>query len=691
MNGAAARIRPEIQSLRAIAVAVVVTYHFWPRLLPGGFIGVDVFFVISGYLITAQLLREIDRTGWISMSGFWARRARRILPPALFVLLFCAVATIVFVPLNYWQQFFAEVRASTTYEQNWHLAAAAVNYFSANDPPSPVQHFWSLSAEEQFYIVWPLVILLAAGAARVARLRATKRTIAVVLGGLTLASLAYGVYWTGADPAAAYFVTPTRAWEFGVGGLLALFLGNLDSPRRSAAALTWVGLAAIAIAAATFSDSTAFPGVAAMLPVAGALLVIHAGGREARLSPAPLLRLKPFQFLGDISYSVYLWHLPLLVLAPFVLHSRIDSEGRLVIAMFTIIAAWLTKLAIEDPVRRGPLLTTRRARWTFTAAATGTAVVFAVSAWGTSYVHAQIRADDRVADRVVASAPRCFGAAARDPEHPCENPNLRLSVVPTPVAAHDRPNAPCKITSTKPFTICEFGVPRRKARATIALVGDSHASHWRAALAVVARDNRWHGLSITRSGCPFSTTVRKLRNPLEGECIQWNRTLPKWFAAHPRVSTIFVVQDTGAKWVVPHGQNPFQAQVAGFTRAWHGLPRSVRHVVVIRDTPKDRLTTAACVERAMAARREAGQACKVPRREAIDRDAQALAAQRFGSPRVATVDLTRFFCDRRWCYPVIGGALVHKDDHHMTVVFATTLGPYLERALQRVLPGQMPA
>src|SRR3954454_21063792 len=190
MNSVATRVRPEIQSLRALAVGVVVVYHFWPRLLPGGFVGVDVFFVISGFLITAQLLREVDTTGRVSMSRFWARRARRILPAALFVLLFCAVATVVFVPLNYWQQFFGDLRASTTYGQNWHLAAAAVNYFSADNPPSPVQHFWSLSAEEQFYIVWPLLILCTAV---VTRMHATRRSITVVITALTGASLAYGI------------------------------------------------------------------------------------------------------------------------------------------------------------------------------------------------------------------------------------------------------------------------------------------------------------------------------------------------------------------------------------------------------------------------------------------------------------------------------------------------------------------
>jgi peptidoglycan/LPS O-acetylase OafA/YrhL len=683
MNVVANQTRPEIQALRALAVGLVVVYHFWPRLLPGGFVGVDVFFVISGFLITSQLLREVDRTGSISMSGFWARRARRILPPALFVLLFCAVATVLFVPLNYWQQFFSELRASTTYGQNWHLAAAAVNYFSADNPPSPVEHFWSLSAEEQFYLVWPVLILAAAA---LTRMQATRRSITIAISALTVISLAYGIYWTAADPAAAYFVTPTRAWEFGAGGILALCAGRGSARAGVATLVSWAGIAAIAIAAAGYSDSTAFPGLAALLPVLGAVAVIQAGVPQSRLSPARLLRVRPVQFAGDISYSIYLWHLPFLVLAPFVLHADVSPEGRLVIAMLTVLAAWLTKHVIEDPVRRGPFLTARRARWTFSAAAIGTALTVGVSFWGTSYVQAQIADDTKADDTFVAQHHDCFGAAARDPERPCANAELRLKVVPTPVSARNRPNAPCTITTTKPFVVCEFGVPRKRATATVALVGDSHASHWRAALAVVARAQGWHGVSITRSGCPFSRTLKKLRNPLQGQCVQWNRALPRWFRRHPSVKTVFVVQDSGSTWVVPRGQNPFEAQVDGFEAAWRRLPRSVRHIVVIRDTPKDKMTTAGCVERAMEQKRAAGPACKVPRSAAIDADAEAVAARRLRG-RVASVDLNRFFCDSRWCYPVVGGVLVHKDDHHMTVVFATTLGPFLERVLGRAVPG----
>jgi peptidoglycan/LPS O-acetylase OafA/YrhL len=678
------KLRPEVQALRALAVSLVVVYHYWPAALPGGFVGVDVFFAISGFLITSQLLKEVDRTGSVSMPSFWARRARRILPPALFVLLFCAVGTIVFVPLNYWQQFFAEMRASTTYGQNWHLASSAVNYFAQGQGPSPVEHYWSLSAEEQFYLVWPVLILVAVKIAGIGRVRIPRRPLAVVLPLLTLVSLGYGIWCTDADPAKAYFMTPTRAWEFGAGGLLAL-LPAATRNARLRSLVSWLGLGAIGIAAASYSDLTPFPGEAALLPVLGAVAVMWAGAPESRIAPTPVLARRPVQFLGDISYAVYLWHWPLFILAPFALGAAIHTDTKVVLVMLTILAAWLTKLGIEDPVRSGPLLVRRRARWTFGAAAAGTGMVLAVTFWGAQHVQAQIHKDERASEVLLASRPSCFGAAARDPRHPCSNPKLKFAVVPTPIAAANRPNSPCRFVQTRPFHVCAFGVPRAKATGTVALVGDSHASHWRAALEVVARKHGWYGLSITRSGCPFSRTVKVLRVPLFAQCIQWNHQLPHWFAQHPQVSTVFVVQESGQKWVVPRGQSEYGAEVSGFQKAWRSLPQSVKHVIVIHDTPKDRDSTAACVERAIGRHQRAGLACKVPRGLALDPDAEATAAAHAHMPRVQIVDLNRFFCDRRWCYPVIGGALVHKDQHHMTVVWATTLGPYLEHDVDRLI------
>ncbi len=673
-------VRPEIQALRAVAVLTVVIYHAWPAAMPGGFVGVDVFFAISGFLITAHLLREVDAHGRPSMLRFWARRARRLLPAALLTLLVCAVATLLLVPSIYWEQFLTEIGASTTYLQNWQLAADAVDYLSADNRPSPVQHFWSLSAEEQFYVVWPLLIVLGAWIGRHRRW-----AIAILLLAVTGLSLAYSITQTAADPAAAYFTTPTRAWEFGAGGLLALLGARGRLPRAAASLLSWAGLLAIALAAGLYSAGTPFPGSAALLPVLGALAVIHAGLPVTRWAPSGFLCLRPAQFLGDISYAVYLWHWPLLVFAPFVVAQPDLTETRVVVLALTVLLAWLTKVLVEDPIRHSTRLRAQP-RMTFAWGAAASAMIVAVLAVGTTHVQAQIHDAERESQRVAAQQPGCFGAAARDTLHPCENRALRRRVVPAPVAAQAEENAPCpNFHRDQGVSVCEFGAPREQAGQTIALVGDSHASHWRAPLDAVARERGWHGLSITRSSCPYSTATKLTPEPIRSQCTSWVKALPGYFRRHPEIDTIFVAGITGGQVRVPKGRTKREAKVDGYRDAWRRLPASVKHIVVIRDTPKIFRSTVECVDREIADGGRAGAACAVPRRQSLLPDPQAIAALGEHSPRLQVVDLTRVLCTPRQCFPVIGGALVYKDLHHFTLVFAETLAPLLGRAVRRAV------
>ncbi len=679
-------LRPEIQALRAVAVMVVVVHHLWPSALPGGFVGVDVFFAISGLLITSLLLREIDRTGTISLRSFWARRARRILPAALVTLLAAAVATMLVVPVSRWQQVFSEITASALYVQNWQLSEAAVDYFASQNAPSPVQHFWSLSVEEQFYVVWPLLLLLALALTRGRARHARRAALGVAMAALTAASLAVGLHLTAADPEAAYFVTPTRAWEFGLGGLHAQLPQRERSPPALRALLSWAGLVAIAVAVATYDGATPFPGLAALLPVLGACAVMRAGAPAHPLAPTALLRLRPVQALGDLSYSIYLWHWPLIVLAPFALGHEAHTETLVAILMLTILIAWLSHHLVEEPVRAGRLLARRPARVTFLTAAAATALVLAVSAQGANRAEARLAADLRLATAQLAEDPRCFGAASRDPEQRCVNPRLRLRVTPTPAVARDLDNAPCTIIEKGPrLNVCEFGVARGRATETIALLGDSHASHWRAAVEVVARSKRWRGLSMTHTSCPFSTAPRNIPEPARSNCETYRRSVFRWFARHPEVSTVFVSALSGGQGIVTRsGQDAFEGTVRGYLGAWKRLPATVKRIVVIRDNPKAGRNADACVERAMDRKRPAGRECAVARSSVLDRDAQVTAAKRLRADRAHPVDLTRFFCDADRCLPVVGGALVLKDSTHLTAVFARTLGPYLGRAVDRL-------
>ncbi len=649
-------LRPEIQALRAVAVAVVVVCHFWPGVLPGGFVGVDVFFVISGFLISSQLLREAGATGRVRLAAFWARRARRILPAALLVLALCAAATLTLVPAVDRPGFLAQVRASAFYVENWQLAHDAVDYFAASDAISPVQHYWSLSVEEQFYLVWPVLILAAAAVHR--------RAIGPALALVTAASLVWSLHDTAANPAAAYFVTPTRAWEFGLGGLLALL-----APRRGPAALAWAGLAAIAFAAVAFSGQTAFPGYAALLPVLGAAAVIAAG------APIRLLAVRPVQWLGDVSYGVYLWHWPLLILAPYVL-----AVPRAALLALTLLLAHVSKRWVEDPVRRGRPLLARPPRWTLVPAAAAMALVIGATAAGTWQTNHDVAVAQRASQVVLSHRPRCFGAAARAPGRPCVNRALRLQVIPTPAEARLRGNLACGLDQFDgKLHLCGFGVKPARAKETIALVGDSHASHWRAALDVVARRRGWAGISLAHAACPLSTTIYAALPAFHSaDCLAWNLQVREWLKAHPDIHTLVVSAIAGG---------PTYAKVdaeAGYLAAWRDLPRSITTLVVIRDTPKARLSTDDCVSRAMSGDRPAGIACRLPRAGSLPPDPEVAAAQRLTGRGVRVIDMTRFICDARWCYPVVGGALVYKDDNHLTEVYARTLGPYLDRAMRGV-------
>jgi peptidoglycan/LPS O-acetylase OafA/YrhL len=661
------RIRQEIQALRAVAVAVVVGWHLWPDAVPGGFVGVDVFFVISGFLITSLLLREVEREGRVSLRTFWARRARRILPAALTVVAACVAGTAAFVPVTEWSHFFGDFRASTLYVQNWHLAARAVDYFAADDGPSPVQHFWSLAVEEQFYLVWPVAVGLVAA-------RSRRRALPALLGAITVASLAYGIVHTATHPAAAYFATTTRAWELGAGALLALVPVSVSA--RPRVWLTLAGLVAIALAVILYDNATPFPGVAALLPVAGALAVI-AGGRSSRA-----LGLAPVQRLGDLSYAIYLWHWPLIVFAPYALGHGLDDGTRIAIVGLTLLLAVASKVAVEDPIRRGRALATRRTGYTFAGAAAASLVVLAMTNLGTDHVQAKIRADAAQTAQVLEHKPPCFGAAARDPRRTCKNPTLSREVVPTPVQAPKMDNSPCRMVESRGrMRVCAFGADAAPGVRTVALIGDSHASHWRAALDVVVRRKGWRGLSVTHSGCPFSAATAVIAEPGKTECVEWKRDVRAWLARHPEVDTVFFGEHSGGTVVVPHGSTEWRAQVNGYTNAWRALPATIKHVLVFRDNPKMRATTLGCVERALEKHHDAGRSCAQPRGRALEHDPAASAAAHIHRRGVRTIDLTRLLCDRRLCFPVIGGALVYKDIHHLTAVFSGTLGPYVTRSV----------
>ena len=281
-----------------------------------------------------------------------------------------------------------------------------------------------------------------------------------------------------------------------------------------------------------------------------------------------------------------------------------------------------------------------------------------------------------------ASTPAaCFGAAARDPSAPCDNPALRYSATPAPSWAPLELNSPCHpISTTHVPRVCWFAHRRRDSSATVALLGDSHASSWRSAVAVVARSQRWHALTIRRSSCPFNEARRNSPPRESDSCSQWVRATIGWFGKHPEIHTVLVTGSAYSGVVAPQGEDSYSVAVDGYRAALAALPSTVERVIVLRDTPRASVDTLDCVARAMKAHKPLAGVCTLPRSQALAPDPGVDAAQQLGGPRFQVIDLSDFFCDPDRCFPVIGGALVYKDISHMTTVFGTSLGPYLTSA-----------
>jgi hypothetical protein len=284
-----------------------------------------------------------------------------------------------------------------------------------------------------------------------------------------------------------------------------------------------------------------------------------------------------------------------------------------------------------------------------------------------------------------AKTPTCFGAAARDPAAPCDNPALDYSAKPTPSWAPLELNAPCHpLPYTHVPRVCWFAHRKKGSSATVALVGDSHASSWRSAVVVLARSQRWHALTLRRSSCPFNEARRNSPPNESASCAQWVRATIRWFGKHPEIHTVIVTGSAYSGVVTQDGQDQHAVAVAGYRAALAAVPPSVQRVIVLRDTPRSSVQTFDCVTRAMQAHQPLNDACTLARSDVLPPDPGVDAAQQLGAPRFQVIDLSDFFCDLERCFPVIGGALVYKDISHMTTVFGTSLGPYLTTAYLHV-------
>jgi peptidoglycan/LPS O-acetylase OafA/YrhL len=346
--------RPDVEGLRAVAVCVVVLFHAGVPSFGGGYVGVDVFFVISGFVITKLLLRQVEKSGRPRFGEFYARRARRILPAAALVALFAVFASYKWLGFIRGNETADDARWAAVFLANNHFGSTATNYLQAELPPSPLQNYWSLGVEEQFYVLYPATMALVCVIAR--RLPIRTKMLAAT-GTVFVVSYAWSVHYTAVNGAGAYFTTTTRAWELALGGFMACSTAMWSKLRPTAAAVVaWTGVAAIAIAATQFSSSMQYPGWVAIVPVGGTALVIGGGVSAARGGPEFLLGTGPFRWIGKLSFSIYLWFWPVLTIATQDASNPLSWTQRLVFIALSVAGAAVTYFLIENPIRNSKRL-----------------------------------------------------------------------------------------------------------------------------------------------------------------------------------------------------------------------------------------------------------------------------------------------------------------------------------------------
>lgn len=670
-------VRPEIQALRAVAVLGVLLFHLWPLRLPGGYVGVDVFFVVSGFLITDHLVRDHVRHGRISLPNFWARRARRLLPASLLVLAVTAIAVYVLVPITRWPQFGLEIIASAFYVENWALAAQSVDYMALSNVKSPVQHFWTLGVEEQFYIVWPLLLIggaYLAGRMRRSGLRGMAGAVLVA----TVASFMFSVVYTALVPTVAYFSTATRAWEFGAGALLALVLRRTPTPITGgvAAAASWAGFALLAGAMLIFTGGTPFPSYTALLPVFGTVLVIVAGAPRARWAPTALFSVRPVQFVGDVSYGVYLWHWPLIVLLPYALLAPLNTWQSVLVGAVSIALGWASKVFVEDPVRSHRWLASARPRRSLVAAAGGMMVVVAMSlplALSTVPPPPQ----------VPAAVPACWGAAAMTDEQ-CAGPSAAALRAPAPSFAADLPTAEvaaCELTvELATYRRCDLRAS--DGDRTIALVGDSHATRWVETFERATEQEGWGLSTFLVSGCPL-VSLEPIGSawgydPVGAQlCPQPTRAVLEEIVADPAITDVVLTNRTRLYVSDDPANRPLSSDAVAATI--RTLQDAGKRVIVLADHPETaRIPVQGGAGAVDCLTVRDAQECTMPRSDADFADPMRVAAVETGAD---LIDLTAQFCDDDRCHWQIGGLVVYTDDNHMARSFAATLTPALVEAL----------
>lgn len=675
--------RLDIQGLRAVAVGIVLLYHAGAGWLPGGFVGVDVFFVISGFLITGGIVRELRRDGGLSLKNFYIRRIARILPAATVAIIATVILSYVLLPATRWVQVGIDGVASALYYVNWLFAASSVDYLARDQEPSPFQHFWSLAVEEQFYIFWPALLALVTWLALRLGFRLQKGLV-ITVALVAVPSLAWSVYYTAANPGGAYFTTATRIWELAIGAAFAIAAGRgFRAPKAVSALIGWLGLGAIVFAAVTYTSALPFPSYTALLPVLGTALVIWAGPTAGGMGPVVALGTWPMVKIGELSYSLYLWHWPLIVIGGSVLGGLTETTGLIIVGL-SIIPAWLSLRYIEAPFQARILDAQSDggklgSGLMMTLAAAAASLLLAISVTATPPPSSVAFTPQQV--NGITAKP--VGAEALAAGVPLEVKDSYPDVTPAAVNAKD--DVPevnrngCMVNAESvEAKACSFG--DLESTRVIALVGDSHAAMLIPAFEAWGISEKVRVDTYTKGACPFVAGDVEYNGAAYTACSEWvEKVTQQLLSTKPEA----VISTMSRYRVIDGGALSFddskQPLTVMFEEAMRPLQAAGIKTASLRDTPRPDMAVPDCV----AKNGSALSKCALPVSQVLLADGPDVRASE-RNKEIGLIDLTAAFCSSQ-CPAVIEGILVYRDNNHLTATYARTLHKQLGEGLKPIL------
>lgn len=656
------KFRPEIEGLRAVAALLVAIYHIWLGRVSGG---VDVFFVVSGFLITASLVSRHRRLGHVNFFDYLFGLFKRLFPAAFFVLAVVTVASYFLLPSVRWSQTIDELLASALYFQNWELAVNAVDYLDAGNDKSPVQHFWAMSIQTQFYVIWFFLITLAIFWLKRSKSNDIKPKLLTIFISVFIPSLIYSIWMTQYNQPWAYFDTFARVWEFALGGILFLTISKVRLKPVVSTFVGWLGFLGLISVGLLLDVGGVFPGYVALWPTLAAVMILIAGENGSAYGVERVLGSKPLAKLGHLSYGFYLWHWPLLMFYYVIFDATsVSLVDGIVIILLSLALSYITTSIVERPVR------TLKTKTNYHPKVVGAILAFMLPTLVLNLTWQYKIEAEQNEQIALASSPDYPGALVFTEEH--------RDIPERPYIPYDT-----DIYSDRALPFwdgCHIGVPEtevvtcdygetKKPLYKVALVGGSHSSHWHPALDTFIEDERIQLINMTKSGCRFSTKIYDNYTA----CNEWNaKIIDKIVESSVDlvVTMADVAQHNSSK--VPKGYiEQFLALES------HGIP-----VFAIRDTPFFDREIPAC----LAEFGRHADECSVEREKTLPSVSNwdELAEK---PSNVYYYDYSDYICEPDVCRPVIGNIVGYVDSNHMTKTFNETLGPLVREDMMALLRG----